>query len=205
MLKCVVFLTVFYAVLFVNSAEDKGGSINDSYLEAYTETKNLNSRNPPVVKGNRREIDTGYPYPGFPTGPQYNPVYIPQKNYGSPSSYGPPQPVYGPPQPVYGPPQPVYGPPQPIYGPPSQPSNFNGLPYSLIESIIDKFKFKLDLFTIGKIILKLVIFKKIVSFIAILCLLLFIPSLKNKNMMQMPQMEDDQLFRNFAEGYSKFE
>ena len=47
-------------------------------------------------------------------------------------------------------------------------------------SIWDKLKFKLDLFTIGKIILKLVIFKKVVSLIAILCLLMFIPTLKHK-------------------------
>lgn len=45
--------------------------------------------------------------------------------------------------------------------------------------ILDKFKFKLDLFTLGKILLKIVIFKKIVSLIAIICLLLFIPSLKH--------------------------
>lgn len=46
--------------------------------------------------------------------------------------------------------------------------------------ILDKLKFKIDLFTIGKIILKLIIFKKIVALIAILCLLLFLPSLKHK-------------------------
>lgn len=52
-------------------------------------------------------------------------------------------------------------------------------PHALL-GLLDKFKFKIDLFTIGKIILKLVIFKKIVSLIAILCLLLFLPSLKHQ-------------------------
>ncbi|XP_045468987.1 actin cytoskeleton-regulatory complex protein PAN1-like [Harmonia axyridis] len=224
-MKCVVLTAVFLYFVLVADAEDTSEERKiepDSFLKAYEDTKNLNSRISSVPKGNRREIDTGYP--GSGPGPQYGaPVYVPQKSYGPPvPSYGPPepiygppvhsepkpiygppvhsqpQPVYGPPQPVYGPPQPVYGPPQPVYGPP--PPAFNGIPYSLIEGIFDKFKYKLDLFTIGKIILKLVIFKKIVSFIGILCLLLFIPSLKNKNMMQMPQM-DEEMFRSFVTNY----
>jgi len=43
-----------------------------------------------------------------------------------------------------------------------------GLPFAL----------KLNAFTIAKIILKLVIFKMIVKFIAVICLLLFIPKLE---------------------------
>lgn len=46
--------------------------------------------------------------------------------------------------------------------------------------LFDKFKFKLDLFTIGKILIKLIIFKKIVKFIALICLLLFLPRLQTK-------------------------
>lgn len=46
--------------------------------------------------------------------------------------------------------------------------------------LLDKFKFKLDLFTIGKILIKLIIFKKIVKFIALICLLLFLPRLQTK-------------------------
>lgn len=48
--------------------------------------------------------------------------------------------------------------------------------------LLDKFKFKLDLFTIGKILLKLIIFKKIVKFIALIGLLLFLPKLQTKHM-----------------------
>lgn len=48
--------------------------------------------------------------------------------------------------------------------------------------LLDKFKFKLDLFTIGKILIKLIIFKKIVKFIALICLLLFLPKLQAKHM-----------------------
>lgn len=87
-------------------------------------------------------------------------------------AYGPPQSVYGPPAPVYGPPAPVYGPPKPVYGPPSS------YYHPREDSIFDKFKFKLDLFTIGKIILKLLFFKKIIKFLGIICLLLFLPKLK---------------------------
>lgn len=67
----------------------------------------------------------------------------------------------------YGPPVPV-----PIYG------SLYEVPHAML-GFFDKLKFKIDLFTIGKIILKIMIFKKIVSLIAILCLLLFIPSLKH--------------------------
>lgn len=67
-----------------------------------------------------------------------------------------------------------YGlPPVPHYGP------LYEVPHAML-GILDKLKMKLDLFTIGKIILKLVIFKKVVALIAILCLLLFLPTLKHK-------------------------
>uniref|UniRef100_A0A8D8GDJ5 (northern house mosquito) hypothetical protein n=1 Tax=Culex pipiens TaxID=7175 RepID=A0A8D8GDJ5_CULPI len=44
--------------------------------------------------------------------------------------------------------------------------------------LLSKLKFKLNWFTLAKILLKIVIFKKIVKFIALLCLLFFIPTLK---------------------------
>lgn len=46
-------------------------------------------------------------------------------------------------------------------------------------SLLHKLKTKINLFTIGKIILKLLIFKKIVKFIGVICLLLFLPKLKD--------------------------
>ncbi|XP_044757802.1 uncharacterized protein LOC123315958 [Coccinella septempunctata] len=212
-MKCMNVVLLYFAVQMVGA--DHGGkqkiSESDSFLKAYEDTKNLDSQISSVTTANRREIFSSYPYTDSGPGHHYGPpLYFPQKNYGPPDpSYGFPEPIYGPtvhgsPKPIFGPQvhqQPIYGPPQPAYGT-SQPvhgplSTLNGIPYSLIESIFDKFKYKLDLFTIGKIILKLVIFKKIVSFIGILCLLLFIPSLKNKNIMQMPQM-DDEMFRSFG-------
>lgn len=121
-----------------------------------------------------------YPEPSTPA-PEYGPPAI---EYGPPSTpapylppapavaYGPPQSVYGPPAPVYGPPAPVYGPPKQVYGPPSS------YYHPREDSIFDKFKFKLDFFTIGKIVLKLLFFKKIIKFLGIICLLLFLPKLK---------------------------
>lgn len=70
----------------------------------------------------------------------------------------------------------------------SPPSPVYGAPYSLPDvshiSILPTFDLswpialKLNAFTIAKIILKLVIFKMIVKFIAVICLLLFIPKLE---------------------------
>lgn len=71
---------------------------------------------------------------------------------------------------------------------------FYGVPHAL-GSIWDKLKLKLDLFFLGKILLKLIIFKKIVSFIAVICLLLFIPSLKKK---LTGSSEDDSLMRSLS-------
>lgn len=70
----------------------------------------------------------------------------------------------------------------------SPPSPVYGAPYALPDvshiSILPTFDLgwplalKLNAFTIAKIILKLVIFKMIVKFIAVICLLLFIPKLE---------------------------
>lgn len=98
-------------------------------------------------------------------------------------------PVYGPP--IYGPPQQAYGPP-PLppsgYGAPlgpsgyGYPSGYGQMGYGLPGHwLLDKLKLKLDIFTVGKILLKLLIFKKIVKFFAIICLLLFLPKLKHDN------------------------
>lgn len=74
----------------------------------------------------------------------------------------------------------MYGPPAPVYG----------MPHGML-GLLDKLKFKLDLFTVGKILLKIVLFKKFVSFVAIICLLLFIPTLKRKVDEGIPEGGDD--------------
>lgn len=123
----------------------------------------------------------------YPTGYDYNPKPV----YGAPT----PTPSYGPPAPA-----PSYGPP--VYGPPAHAPMMMmyGTPHKHSDNwFLDKFKFKLDIYTIGKIILKLIIFKKIVKFIALLCLLLFLPSLKEKfdhNNGDNGEGGDDDLGRN---------
>ncbi|XP_077294926.1 uncharacterized protein LOC143917316 [Arctopsyche grandis] len=99
--------------------------------------------------------------------------YLPQNNYGPPKKYGPPSQHYGAPHHAYGAPSHSYGHPNPMYGPPKP---VYGVPYEA-PSFFDKFDFKFDLITLAKILLKVVIFKKIVKFIAIVCLLMFIPKL----------------------------
>ena len=64
------------------------------------------------------------------------------------------------------------------------------MPHGML-GLLDKLKLKLDLFTIGKILLKVVLFKKFVSFVAVLCLLLFIPTLKRKVDNAVPDGGDD--------------
>uniref|UniRef100_A0A1A9WYQ3 Uncharacterized protein n=1 Tax=Glossina brevipalpis TaxID=37001 RepID=A0A1A9WYQ3_9MUSC len=133
---------------------------NNNYLPPST---------PPPVYGAPQALDYNPPSPSYgPPQPNYGP---PHPNYGAPpppSNYGPPQANYGPPQPNYGPPPPVYYKPLPF---PSDPRDH----YALLA----KLKTKLNLFTIGKILLKLLIFKKIIKFIGLICLLLFLPKLKD--------------------------
>lgn len=118
---------------------------------------------------------------GLTSGYDYNP----KPEYGPPpsTSYGAPS--YGPPTSYYPSAPGSYGAPKPInmynYAGPPHAYNLPGEHW-----LLDKLKFKLDLFTIGKILLKLIIFKKIIKFIALICLLLFLPKLQSKHM----KMED---------------
>ena len=97
--------------------------------------------------------------------------------YSQPSSYGQPHLTYGQPSPN---PHSSYG-AQSYYPssvithqmPEAQKSSHS-------EWFLAKIMKKFDLILMSKILLKLIIFKKIVKFIGIICLLLFIPVLKKK-------------------------
>lgn len=122
--------------------------------------------------------------------------YLPPKsnNYGPPAVYGPPPaPIYGPPSvhaygapPVYEHVRPIYdrppvGYPVPLYGHTSieiNPHSYN-VP-STTTWLWEKIKAKFDLFTLGKILIKIILFKQFVKFVAIICLLLFLPKLQDK-------------------------
>ncbi|KAL1490829.1 hypothetical protein ABEB36_013456 [Hypothenemus hampei] len=172
MWKLILFLPIFFCVAI--AIENSKVSLRDSYLDAYQELKNKAQKKSDQV------------YPAY-SGNQYGPIQSPTYQYGPPvrplgQEYGPPPPSQYQPSPngLYGEAQ--YG---PVYGQPAAQNLqvFYGVPHAMInvwDRFLNTIKWKLDVFTIGKIILKLVIFKKIVSFIAIICLLLFIPSLKHK-------------------------
>ncbi|XP_055321743.1 uncharacterized protein LOC129577921 isoform X2 [Sitodiplosis mosellana] len=192
------------------SASAEKRTDQDSYIDALHKTHaedSLHSRG--VYKDN--SISPGYFYgpPASEYGSPASEYGLPASEYGLPVSteYGAPPsnsygassaPTYGPPSSSYGPPSSSYGPPSFSYhyGPPSYSRPVNVYNYGpappkfpIVHSaprdehwLFDKFKFKLDLFTIGKILIKLIIFKKIVKFIALICLLLFLPRLQTKQM-----------------------
>ncbi|XP_078038644.1 uncharacterized protein LOC144470922 [Augochlora pura] len=110
------------------------------------------------------------------------------------ASYGPPSHSYLPSSYEYLPPQQgegrAYGPPAATYGVPHVSSETP----SFVLPTIDfswPFALKLNAFTLAKILLKLVIFKMIVKFIAVICLLLFIPKLEIKKKVNRPMNNED--------------
>lgn len=128
-----------------------------------------------------------YGPPAHTYGPPAQTYGPPAQTYGPPAqTYGLPAQTYGPPAHTYGPPAPSYGPPihkplppplpPPIYGPPLKPSY--GVPYTAPAfGFLDKLAFKLDILTIAKLLLKLLIFKKLVTMLAVVCMLMVIPKL----------------------------
>ncbi|XP_076165735.1 uncharacterized protein LOC143145851 isoform X2 [Ptiloglossa arizonensis] len=159
-----------------------------------------NSYGPPQTQPPR--MSYGPPSNGYPNYADY-----------SGGAYLPPQQAYGPPAPAYGPPAPAYGPPAPAYGPPAS-SYGHGHQLEVSESshlglpTMDfswPFALKLNAFTLAKILLKLVIFKMIVKFIAVICLLLFIPKLEiKKKKGSMNNDNDDDEGRNLLQADSLF-
>ncbi|XP_058055567.1 uncharacterized protein LOC131206978 [Anopheles bellator] len=169
---CAVLWLVASTTTGATEGEAKGAK--DSYLAAL---KNSHAINVVTYKGNPVRISRG----DYNVQPSHSYDYsLTSGGYGPPPSTG--NELYLPAHKEYGPPpKPVYGPPKPIYGPPPPPAGpvNHGMPYFSPETwLLSKLKFKFNLFTFAKILLKLVIFKKIIKFIALLCLLFFIPTLK---------------------------
>lgn len=121
-------------------------------------------------------VSSSYGTPVFES-TSYSVQSIPSSNYGAPSSnYGSPgvNSYY---------PHASYGPPSPSYYPPASAPIMQHMPEaqkSFGEWFLAKLVKKFDLILMSKILLKLIIFKKIIKFIGIICLLLFIPVLKKK-------------------------
>nr|CAD7203195.1 unnamed protein product [Timema douglasi] len=157
----------------------------DSYLEAYEDSH-----------GSGPPSEVVFPSPEHGSPSYYTPSSPPPYRATAPAhSYGPPvSPSYGPPvSSSYGPPIPSsYGPPvpssydPPMYGPP--PSPVYGAPHSSTNNGFNLMG--LDIHTILKIFLKITIFKLIVKFITILCLLLFIPKFEMGSTSSTPVEEE---------------
>lgn len=98
----------------------------------------------------------------------------PVSNYGA-SAYN-----YGAPAQSYGTPHSAYGVPASYYPAPLMEMPMHAQKSSASHWLLTKIFKKFDLIVMSKILLKLIIFKKIVKFIGIICLLLFIPTLKKK-------------------------
>lgn len=132
--------------------------------------------------------------------------YQPSKpDHGEVSSYGPPQ-GYQPSKPSYHTPSIPYGPPSPMtYLPPSnpmQPTPFYGIPFaashSMVMSALQNLMPKgIDLEMVFKLLLKFVLFKMIVKFIAVTCLLLAYPLFQSKNKEDDAMDEDEEKRRQF--------
>lgn len=180
-------------IVTAKNGENKISNRDDSYSSGYDYTPSYSSSDSGFSSGSTSYSGSSsylpsqsYPSPPvkFETDITYN---SPPNTYGPPSnSYGPPAHTYGPPAPSYGPPAQNYGPPNynpaPVYGPP-KPSY--GVPYTAPGiggfgmGLLDKLHLKLDILTIAKLMLKFLIFKKIVTMIAVVCFLLVIPKLIN--------------------------
>lgn len=155
-------------------------SFSSSGSPSYSGPSASNSYSPSPSYGSPVKFEPEITYNSPPN--TYGP---PSPNYGPPAqSYGPPghAQTYGPPAQTYGPPAQSYGPPihkplpPPIYGPPLKPSY--GVPYTAPAlGFLDKLSLKLDILTIAKLLLKLLIFKKLVTMLAVVCMLLVIPKL----------------------------
>lgn len=187
------------------SNRDDSYSSGYDYTPSYSDSSSFSSgpssgyqpsySSPPV----KFETDITYNSPpnsyGPPSnsyGPPSNNYGPPAQSYGPPSNYGPPAQTYGPPANVYGPPikpLPVYGPPNPTYGVPYTAPGFGGFGMS---ALLDKLHLKLDILTIAKLMLKFLIFKKIVTMIAVVCFLLVIPKLINFKKDQSPEGNFDE-------------
>ncbi|EDV42237.2 uncharacterized protein Dana_GF17880 [Drosophila ananassae] len=184
----------YLAVLICASCICSCASVPDSYSGDVQASNSLDFGND----------SGGYSY-NPPPNNNYLPPATPAPDYGPPPNNGyqynpPPNNNYLPPPPEYGPPPsyPVYGPPPPPFYKPAPP-----LPYSHDSSFLDKLKSKISLYTLGKILLKLLIFKKIVKFIGLIFLLLVLPKLKNlfkDDMMSMSSSgESDGMESKFVE------
>ncbi|XP_011693304.1 PREDICTED: uncharacterized protein LOC105453229 [Wasmannia auropunctata] len=204
-----------------NRREYVQGPIYKPEMEYGSPDSTYAPKSPRITYGgpNAPSFSDSYPQPFKPSVDYGDRYSVPQNSYGPPQNpYGPPNdgPSFYPQTSSYGSPG-NYLPPQQGYGPSihtSVPTPIYGAPYSLSDvaqiSLLPSIDLglplalKLNAFTIAKIILKLVIFKMIVKFIAVICLLLFIPKLEIIKKKVSNKDEDDEE-RKFSSPYASTE
>jgi hypothetical protein len=175
----------------------KNSQSSEKREPSYYPVYNPNNKNNSVTQEPSGEIYDSHLSTNFDVKTNTYSSYVPSTSYGMPSpSYGMPSPSssYGPSS-TYGTAGISYGSssyypsssytPHSSYGVSSSysPSVTNAVQHnqkSHEQWFLAKLFKKFDLVLMSKLLLKLIIFKKIVKFIAIICLLLFLPTLKKK-------------------------
>ncbi|XP_018395613.1 PREDICTED: uncharacterized protein LOC108774098 [Cyphomyrmex costatus] len=169
------------------------------------------SKSPRITFGELNALSSSDSYPqSFKSSMDYSNRYsVPQNSYGPPpNSYGPSNDGL-----PFHPQTTSYGLPGNYLPPQQGETRAYGAPYALSDvahiSLLPSidlglpFALKLNAFTVAKIILKLVIFKMIVKFIAVICLLLFIPKLEI--IKKKVSNKDDDEERKFSAPYASME
>lgn len=159
---------VYYPVYNHSVTQDGASASSDEAYE--TIPSSYDTKTKTYVSSSYGAPSHSYGAPSYSVQSVQSSSYVPSSSYGSPgiSSYYP-HPSYGPPPSSYYPPTSMMPHPMPEA---AQKSNS--------EWLIAKIMKKFDLILVSKILLKLIIFKKIVKFIGLICLLMFIPVLKKK-------------------------
>ncbi|KAK9308872.1 hypothetical protein QLX08_001286 [Tetragonisca angustula] len=155
-----------------------------------------------AAKRSELSLQTSSDSYSLPTRP-YSDFSGSRNSYGPPHQTQPPRGTYGPPHDdhspyggeyasvgVYSQPQPAYGVPHVAYGAPQGITESLHLGFPSID-FSWPFALKLNAFTLAKILLKLVLFKMIVKFIAVICLLLFIPKLEIKKTIKKVSVQNN--------------
>jgi hypothetical protein len=163
----------------------KSSSINSYSSPMKSLTSSSSSSSSSYSKSNAQK-NSFYTAPSH-TSYSYNPPSAPAYSVQTVASYSPSaSSSYGYPHSVYGTPQPMYGVPSSMQYPPSMHQSSMSMAAPMAEQkghgewFLAKLMKKFDLILMSKILLKLIIFKKIVKFIGIICLLMFLPILKKK-------------------------
>jgi hypothetical protein len=161
----------FWYPVYINNLA-KNNSVTQDVTGADSHSTEVRFNPLPANYDSKSHSFTSYHY-GAPPAHSYLPLPSPMPTYGPPS-YTPSYPYV---------PHSSYGPPPSYY--PSTASSSHAVSSHedkksheswFLEKLVKKF----DLVLMSKLLLKFIIFKKIVKFIAIICLLLFLPTLKKK-------------------------